>query len=134
MKRIKILLLLIVPILLTGCANTLKCEIETNNYTSKIKIKFENEEPTIYKFEDKMLFDADTTDTELYYHSKYTEYNDLINSKHATIRNHPDNVTIKIDYNFKENKAEGENKLLIKRTDTMKEATKKIESSGYICK
>ena len=134
MKRIKILLLLIVPILLTGCANTLKCEIETNNYTSKIKIKFENEEPSIYKLEDKMLFDAESTDTELYYHSKYTEYNDLINNKFAVIRNHPDNVTVKIDYNFKENKTDGENKLLIKRTDTIKEATKKIESSGYTCK
>ena len=43
MKRIKIVLLLLVPLLLTGCASTLKCEIDTNNYTSKIKIKFEDD-------------------------------------------------------------------------------------------
>ena len=40
MKRIKILLLVTTIFLLTGCSNTLKCNIETNNYDSSIKIKF----------------------------------------------------------------------------------------------
>ncbi len=134
MKRIKFLLLLIVPILLTGCANTLKCEIETSNYTSKIKVKFENDKPLTYNFKDEMKFSVNDADSEIYYHSKYTEFNDLINDKFASVRNGKEAVSVKINYNFKENKSEGENKLLVKRDDTKSTASKRIESSGYTCK
>ena len=78
MKRIKILLLIATIFLLTGCANTLKCNIETNNYSSSIKIKFKDDKPTKYKYEDEMKFSADSADTEIYYHSKYNEYSTLI--------------------------------------------------------
>ena len=68
MKRIKILLLIATLLLLTGCSNTLKCNIETNNYSSSIKIIFKDDKPTKYKYEDEMKFSADSADTEIYYH------------------------------------------------------------------
>ncbi|MGM9878475.1 MAG: hypothetical protein ACI31R_00370 [Bacilli bacterium] len=134
MKRIKILLLITTLFLLTGCSNTLKCTIETSNYNSSIKINFKDDKPTKYKYKDEMKFSADSADTEIYYHSKYEEYNTLISEKHAYLRNKPDNVTLKITYDFSKDKSEGEDKLLINRDDTIKTATQKIESSGYKCK
>ncbi|MGN0974194.1 MAG: hypothetical protein ACI4OT_05565, partial [Bacilli bacterium] len=62
MKRIKILLLVTTILLLTGCSNTLKCNIETNNYDSSIKIKFENDKPTKYTYKDEMKFSKDSAD------------------------------------------------------------------------
>ena len=134
MKRIKILLLIATLLLLTGCSNTLKCNIETNNYSSSIKIIFKDDKPTKYKYEDEMKFSADSADTEIYYHSKYNEYSTLISEKHAHLRNKPDNVSLRINYDFTEDKSEGEKKLLINRNDTIKTAAQKIESSGYKCK
>ena len=134
MKRIKILLLIATIFLLTGCANTLKCNIETSNYNSSIKIKFKNDKPAQYKFKDEMKFSRDSTDTEIYYHSKYNEYSTLISEKHAHLRNKIDSVSLKITYDFTKDKSEVENKLLINRNDTIKTATQKIESSGYKCK
>ena len=123
------------PLLLTGCATTLKCEINTNNYTSTVKIKFENDKPTTYKYSDEMIFtDPLSTDSELYYHSKYEEYSFLITEKYATLSNHNDKVKLKINYDFTKDKTKNENKLLISKNDTLKEASKKIESSGYTCK
>ena len=135
MKRIKSLIILLMPLLLTGCATTLKCEINTNNYTSTVKIKFENDKPTTYKYSDEMIFtDPLSTDSELYYHSKYEEYSFLITEKYATLSNHNDKVKLKINYDFTKDKTKNENKLLISKNDTLKEASKKIESSGYTCK
>lgn len=135
MKKVKLIMLLIIPFLVTGCAKTLNCEIETNNYNSTIKIKFKDDKPTTYKFKDEMIFknylDANS---EIYYHTKYAEYNYLINDKHARITNGQDKVSIKITYDFTKDNSQGEENLLIKETDTMKTATKKIKSSGYKCK
>lgn len=134
MKRIKILLLITTIFLVTGCSNTLKCNIETNNYSSTIELKFKDDKPTKYKYKDEMKFSADSADTEIYYHSKYNEYSTLISEKHAHLRNNIDNVTLKITYDFTEDKSEGEKTLIINRNDTIKTATQKIESSGYKCK
>ena len=135
MKRIKIVLLLVVPLLLTGCASTLKCEIDTNNYTSKIKIKFEEDKPLTYKYKDEMVFTNNlSTDSELYYHTQYSKYSYLIAEDVAKVSNFANKVSVDINYTFNENKSQHENLLLISRNDTMKEATKKIESSGYKCK
>lgn len=134
MKKIKILLLLLVPVLLTGCANTLKCNIETNNYNSTIKIKFKDDKPTTYKYKDEMKFSTNSTEGEFYYHSKYNEYSILISEKYAQLKNNQENISTKINYDFTKDNSKGENKLLINRKDTIKSATKKIESSGYKCK
>ena len=88
-----------------------------------------------YKYKDEMNFENELiADSEIYYHTKYAEYSDLIMDKHANVSNIHEKVKIKIDYNFKKNKSEGENLLLISKNDTKKEAIKKIESSGYKCK
>lgn len=134
MKRIKILLLITMLFLITGCSNNLKCNIDTNNYTSTIKIKFKDDKPINYSYKDKMSFPLESTDSEIYYHSKYNEYNTLINEKHAFLRDAADSVTLKISYDFTKDNSKDEKKLLISRDDTIKSATKKIESSGYKCK
>ena len=134
MKRIKMLLILIIPIFLTGCSETLKCTIETNNYKSKIKIKFEKDKPTTYKYKDEMRFSSSSTDAEIYYHSKYDQYSLIISDKHANLRDKADGVYLKINYDFTKDKSEGENSLLITRNDTKKTALQKIQSSGYTCK
>ena len=135
MKRVKSIILLLIPLLMTGCTTTLKCEINTNNYTSTVKIKYENDKPTTYKYSDEMVFSEPlSTDSELYYHSKYQEYSYLITEKYATISNHNNKVKLKIDYDFTKDKTEDETKLLISKNDTIKIATEKIESSGYTCK
>ena len=135
MKRIKIALLLLVPLLLTGCASTLKCEIETSNYNSKIKIKFEEDKPLTYKYKDEMVFNNNlSTDSELYYHGQYSKYSYLIAEDIAKVTNFANKVSVDINYNYNEKQSQYENILLISRNDTMKEATKKIESSGYKCK
>ena len=134
MKRIKMLLILIIPIFLTGCSETLKCTIETNNYSSEIKIKFKDDKPTTYKYKDVMSFSATQTDSEIYYHSKYDQYSILISDKYANLRDKANGVYLKINYDFTKDKSNGENTLLISRNDTQKIALQKIKSSGYTCK
>lgn len=137
MKRIKttkIIFMLAFIILLTGCQNNLKCTIKTNNYTSQIKITYKNDKPIEYKYEDKMMFSPQDPEAEIYYHSKYEEYGTLIAEKHARMGNHTDNITLKIHYDFTKNNSQQENKLLISRNDTPKNAITKIESLGYKCK
>ena len=134
MNRIKIIVFLFTVLLLTGCGNNLKCNIKTNNYTADIKITFEKEKPAEYSFKDKMTFSYEDFNSELYYHNKYTELSDLITEKYAKVSDNKDNVTIKINYDFSKYNSKGESKLLIKRSDTKKEALKKIESLGYKCK
>lgn len=134
MKRIKWLVLVIAPIMLTGCANTLKCEIETQNYEASIKIKFENDKPTTYKSSETMHFNHLSTDAELYYHSQYDTYSYLITDGYAKVHNRNDEVTTKIDYDFSINESQGEDSLLISREDNQETAKQKIESSSYTCK
>lgn len=135
MKRIKIVLLLLAPLLLTGCASTLKCEIETSNYNSKVKIKFKEDKPLTYKYKDKMIFTNNlSTDSELYYHTQYSKYSYLITEDIAKVTNFANKVSVDINYNYNENQSQYENLLLITRNDTIKEATKKIENLGYKCK
>ena len=134
MKRIKIIMLLLISITLTGCANTLKCTIKTNNYESTIKVTYKDEKPTKYVFKDKMKFSATSADSELYYHSKLTEYESLINEKHAKIRNKATSVDVNITYDFTTDKSAQEGKLLAKRDDTKSKTLKAIEDLGYKCK
>ena len=82
-----------------------------------------------------MLFSNNlNTDSELYYHTKYTSYSYLISDNYARITNHNNKVKLKINYDFTKDKSQGENKLLISKKDTIKTATQKIEKSGYTCK
>lgn len=137
MKRIKSmsLLFLISVLLLTGCSsNKLKCEIKTNNYTSKVVIDYSDDKPTKYKFNDKMLFSATSSSAEIYYHSKYAEYGTLIAEKFAHMRNTPEYVEMKIKYDFTKNNSAQENKLLISKTDSKENAKQKLENLGYKCK
>lgn len=134
MKRIKMILILMIPLLLTGCSSTLKCTIETNNYNSKVKIKFKDDKPITYKYKDEMKFSPTSADAEIYYHTKYSELSNLISSRNAHIGNNKASITIKVNYDFTKDKSDGEGNLLINRNDTKKEAIKKIESSGFTCK
>lgn len=136
MKNTKRILLLIIPvILLTGCSNSLKCEIENNNQDSSIKIKFTDNKPTTYKFRDDMNFgNTLDADSELYLDNKLTQYRDLIADKYADVIERQGVVKVKIDYDFTKNKSIGENTLLISRDDTQEIAKQKIEKVGYICK
>lgn len=134
MKRIKLVLLLLSVFILTGCANTLKCEIKTNNYESKVKVTYKDDKPTKYVFKDKMLFSPTSADAELYYHSKYEEYNTLISEKHARLHNRAKDVSMEIKYDFTTDTSGQEGKLLISRNDTKGTAIKKIEDLGYKCK
>ena len=134
MKRVKLVMLLIAVLLLTGCANTLKCKIDTNNYTSKVVIKFKNNKPSTYKFKDKMMFSPQAPEAELYYHSKYDEHGTLIAEKFAKMRNNVDNITLKVKYDFTKNNSTQEDKLLVSRNDSKNDAKTKIENLGYKCK
>lgn len=140
MRGIKMLVILIVPIILISfiifqnTSDVIKCNIDTNNYVSQLKVKFENDKPVKYKFKDKMFFSFDAPESEIYYHSKYSEYGYLIAEDYASIRNNRTNVTIHINYNFEKDNSVQENKLIIKRTDTKKSALEKIENFGYKCK
>lgn len=134
MKKIKIILILFIPLILTGCSETLKCSIETNNYTSNIKISFKDDKPSKYKYKDEMKFSPTSADAEIYYHSKYDQYSLLISDKYAHIRNKADGVSLKVTYDFTKDNSDGENALIISRNDTKKIATQKIQSSGYKCK
>lgn len=137
MKRIKgfnVLLLLLV-LLLTGCSTSkLKCEIKKNNYTAKTVISYSEDKPTKYKFNDKMLFSATSSEAEIYYHSKYADYGTLIAEKYAYIRNTPEYVAVKINYDFAKNNSIQENKLLINRNDSKESAKEKLENLGYKCR
>lgn len=136
MKRVKskYILLLLIVVLLTGCGNKLKCEIKTNNYNSKLVVAYKSEKPSSYKFEDKMTFSVDAPEAELYYHSKYEEYNTLLTEKYASIKNRYDGVSMDIKYDFTKDKSAQENILLVQRDDTKEQAKSKLESLGYKCK
>lgn len=133
MKRIKMVFLLLSVFLLTGCGNQLKCNIKTNNYESTIKVTYKDDKPTKYVFKDKMFFSPTEANAELYYHSKYSEYGDLINEKHAKLKNKPEYIALEIKYDFTTDKSTQENKLLIQKTDTKANAIKKIQDLGYKC-
>lgn len=128
------LVLFLVVVLLTGCSNKLKCNIKTNNYVSKVVIGYEDDKPTTYNFSDKMMFSVQAPEAEIYYHSKYYEYGTLISEKYAKMRNAADYVSLKIKYDFTKNQSEQENKLLVNREDSKKDAIKKLKNSGYKCK
>lgn len=141
MKRIKrreLILLLVVTVLLTGCAPKLKCKIdglvEGRKYTSTVVVKFEDDKPSTYSFKDKMMFDPQAAEAELYYHSKYEEYGTLIAEKRARISNNADNITLKINYDFNKHNSSQENKILVGRDDSMAAAKSKLENVGYTCK
>ena len=133
MKTIKILILLAVPLLISGCADTLKCNIKTNNYKSSIKIDFVEDKPTTYRYVDRIVFPKQSDEAELYYHQKYSEFSALISERYAKVKRNFDKVTTRIKYNFISDQSEKENKLLITKSDTKKNAVKKIESLGYKC-
>ena len=134
MKKLKILLLILISIILTGCTNTINCNIKTDNYTSNIKVKFKNNKPIIYKFKDKMTFSKTSLNKEKYYKNKYNKYSNLILHKNMKIKTKKNYISTRIKYNFKKNYTKQENKLLIKRDYTKKQTLKKIKSLGYICK
>lgn len=141
MKRIRnwqLFLLIISVVLLTGCSQKLKCKVDTivdsNKYTSTVVVKFEDNKPSTYNFKDKMMFAALDPNAEIYYHSKYDEYGTLIAGKFARIGNHTDNISLKIKYNFTNNKSAQEDKLLVSRNDSIEVAKKKLEKVGYSCK
>ena len=136
MKRVKgyKLMLVLVVFLLTGCSNKLKCEIDTNNYTSKVIITYKGDKPITYNFKDKMLFSLQDAEAEIYYHSKYTEYGTLIAEKYAKMRNAPEYVSLNIKYDFTKNKSNQEDKILISKDDSKEKSKIKLESLGYKCK
>ena len=134
MKRTNMVLLLVAILLLTGCSNQLKCKIDTNNYTSTLVVKYKNDKPTTYSFKDKMMFAALDPNAEIYYHSKYEEHGTLIAEKFAKMRNHTDNISLKINYDFTKNNSAQEDKLLVGRNDSKNSAKTKLESLGYKCK
>ena len=138
MKKTKIIVLLIATLALTGCANQLKCKIDTindsNEYTSTVSVHFKNNKPSTYSFKDKMMFPPLAPEAELYYHSKAEEYGTLIAEKFARMGNHSDNITLKIKYDFNKNNSSQENKLLVSRNDSKETAKSKLESLGYTCK
>ena len=134
MKSIKVIIIVLMSVALTGCANTLKCNIKTSNYESKVKITYKDEKPEKYTFKDKMLFSATSADSELYYHKQLSEYEDLINEKHARVRNKATSVELSIKYNFTTDTSAQEGKLLAKRDETKSKTIKRIEDLGYKCK
>lgn len=135
MKRIKGLNLILICLILTGCKDTLKCEIDTPNYKSEIKIKFENDKPTTYKQKETMIYsDSLDPESEIYYHSQYEKYSYLITDKHVKISNHNNEVTTKIQYDFTQDKSTGETELPISKNDTREKIKQKLESSSYTCK
>lgn len=141
MKRIKrkeLILLFVVTVLLTGCGNKLKCEIdglvEGRKYTSTVVVKFKDEKPSTYSFKDKMMFDPEDPNAEIYYHSKYDEYSTLLSEKKARISNNTDNISFKVKYDFEEDHSSQENKILIGRDDSREIAKNKLENVGYRCK
>ena len=138
MKNKKLIVLLITVLVLTGCANKLKCKIDTvsdsNEYTSTVVVHFKNDKPSTYSFKDKMMFPPLAPEAELYYHSKAEEYGTLIYEKHARMGNNSDNITLKIKYDFNKDNSSQEDKLLVSRNDSKDTAKSKIESLGYSCK
>lgn len=136
MKRIKKILLMIIPLLiLTGCSSNLKCTIKTNNYESTVKIKFVEDKPTTYKYKDAMDFgNTLDADSELYFDNQLTKYRFLIADKFADVIERQSVVKVKVNYDFTKDSSSGEDVLLIKKTDSLGTAKQKIESSGYKCK
>lgn len=138
MKRVKLLILTVAVLTLTGCANTLKCKVDTvvdsNKYTSTIVVKFKDGTPSTYSFKDKMMFPPLAPEAELYYHAKAEEYGILVAEKLARMGNNSDNITLKVKYDFNKNKSTQENKILVGRNDSKEVAKKKIENLGYTCK
>ncbi len=134
MKSIKVIMIVLMSVVLTGCANDLKCSIKTSNYESTVKIAYKEDKPTKYSFKDKMKFSATSADSELYYYGKLSEYENLINEKHAKVRNKATSVEVSIKYNFTSDTSAQEGKLLVKRDETKSKAIKRIEDLGYKCK
>lgn len=141
MKRVKgkeLVILSIIIILLTGCAPKIECKanaiVDSHKYTSAIVVSFENNKPLKYVFKDKMMFDPDDPNAELYYHAKYEEYGTLIAEKRAKMSNNTDNISLKIKYNFSKYHSAQEDKILIDRDDSMEDVKNKLESVGYSCK
>ncbi|MBQ6546673.1 MAG: hypothetical protein IJL74_01590 [Bacilli bacterium] len=134
MKRMKLVILLMAVVALTGCANKLKCKINTDNYSSTVVVHFKSHKPSTYSFKDKMMFSPLAPEAELYYHSKAEEYSTLIAEKLARMGNNSDNITLKVKYDFNKNNSTQEDKILVGRNDSKNDAKKKIESLGYKCK
>ena len=116
---------------LTGCSNTLKCNVETKSYSSKIKIVFKNNKPKKYILKDIREFNIYDKDLNNYYKNKKKEYISLIAIENAKIFKGKDYVLSKINYDFNSDiKCDF---ILIDKDDNLAKSIEKIESSGYIC-
>ena len=128
MKYIKYLFLGSI-LFLTGCANSLKCNIKTDDYTSSIKIIFKDSVPCKYIFKDLKEFIIYENDINEYYNLKKDNYKDLGNN--ANIKMGKDYVSSTINYKFNSNKPN--NTILIDENDNIVSTISKIESYGYKC-
>ena len=126
----KIIILLFMLFVLTGCSTKLKCKINTDRYKSKITIKYKEDKPIKYLFKDRMIFDIKDKNKDIYYKRKQTEYKSLINNYSAKVINKNKKVISSVNYNFKK---DINSYLLIDKNDNIKSSIIKIESIGYRC-
>lgn len=110
------------------------CKADTENFTAKVTIKFEENKPVWYKYKDEMEFFGQIgTDSEFYYHSLNSKYDYLISEHKAVISNAGNKIKTNIWYDFTKDSEEGDSLLLVDRKSTRESAKKKIESINYVC-
>ncbi len=130
-----LVIIIVVCIFFISGSPSLRCKINTNNYKSKVIVKYKDGMPTTYKEKDKWIYNFnDMTSAEISYHSEYERYGVLISEKKAKISLRQNIVNKSIKYNFTKDNSSGEGLLLINKTSNMKEAKKMLKERGYFCK
>lgn len=110
------------------------CKADTENFTAKVVIKFEEDKPIWYKYKDEMEFFGQIgTDSEFYYHSLSIRYDYLISERKAVLTNSGNKIKANIWYDFTKDSEAGDSLLLVGRNNTRESAKKKIESINYVC-
>ena len=110
------------------------CKADTENFTARVVIKFEDDKPIWYKYKDEMEFFGQIgTDSEFYYHSLNIKYDYLVSEHKAVLTNSGNKIKTNIWYDFVNDPVSGDSLLLVGRDNTRSSAKKKIESVNYVC-
>lgn len=135
MKKIKVLILLITIIILSGCSKKLTCTYQSDIDNNKAVIEFKDEKIISLKEENKKTFDSLDAHIDLYNEEQLETYKILDNIEGVTydVKEKKNDVitTINVDYNIYNL---NNNLIKINKEMTRDQVINIYQSLGYSCK
>lgn len=135
MKKIKVIILLIGIIILSGCSKKLTCTYQSETDNNKIVINFKEDKVISVKEENKKTFDSLDAHIDLYNEEQIETYKvlDNINGVTYDVKEKKNDVitTVNVDYEIYNS---NNNLIKINKDMTYDNIINLYQSNGYSCK